>query len=422
MRIATHICILVAGLLHICSIAHSQTEVQVYTLAEIDSVWNNYLYLQYSMKILPHTTDSITHSPLYRLVFQEMKEWSETTDLSWDNFIPVNTNEIGSNSTIKIQESVSFRLLKYRNTDYSYKDLTVSMIPGRSYYDPAKADDWDLRYNKVLFDIAELSAREAVKAYNSSQDTTKGDINEYYERIFEERKQTFNRESNQGKDTTVISDYESGIRRELKENPREYTPQEFGYTPIKKTNLEMGAHMGYLNSSIIGNGSEFLKSANGMTFGFEVGYHGFKFEGELYILGYGKLKQSDFYHDYDNDYDWVKGETVQEAGIRFKTGYTLFSNEYVRFTPVIGTSLGSLTQLTDKKQKDGKHNIDSKLPGNQGFLFGLDTDWIIWRDQDNNGISFNGLRFSVYGMYHNYKKNLGDVWSLNLGISLLAGY
>jgi len=139
-------------------------------------------------------------------------------------------------------------------------------------------------------------------------------------------------------------------------------------------------------------------------------------------LGYGKLKQSDFYHDYDNDYDWVKGETVQEAGIRFKTGYTLFSNEYVRFTPVIGTSLGSLTQLTDKKQRDGKHNIESKLPGNQGFLFGLDTDWIILRDQDQNGISFSGLRFSVYGMYHNYKKNLGDVWSLNLGISLLAGY
>ena len=422
MRISTHICTLVAGLSLICSTAYSQTEVQVYTLAEIDSVWLNYGYLQYTMKIPPRTSDSITHSPLYRLVFQGIMEWSETTDLSWDNFIPVSADETGSNSTIKIQESDNIRLLKYRNTDYSYKDLTVFMIPGRSYYDPSKADDWDLRYNKVLFDIAELSAREAVRAYNSSQDTTIGDIKECYERIFEERKQTFNRESNQGKDTTVISDYETGIRRELKENPREYTPQEFGYTPIKKTNLEMGAHMGYLNNSIIGNGSEFLKPANGMTFGFELGYNGFKFEGELYILGYGKLKQSDFYHDYDNDYDWVKGETVQEAGIRFKTGYTLFSNEYVRFTPVIGTSLGSLTQLTDKKQKDGKHNINSKLPGNQGFLFGLDTDWIIWRDQDNNMISFNGLRFSVYSMYHNYKKNLGDVWSLNLGISLLAGY
>lgn len=419
MRLSTQIFTLFAGLLLTFSTAYSQTEVQVYTLAEIDSVWPHY---QFSMKIPLHTTDSITLSPLYRLVFQGIIEWSEAPNLSWDNFIPVSADETGSNSTIKIQESEKLGLFKYRNTNYSYKDLTVSMIPGRSYYDPAKAGDWDLRYNKVLFDIAELSAREAVRAYNSSQDTTKGDIKEYYQRIFEERKQSFNRESNQGKDTTVISDYESIIKRELKENPREYTPQEFGYTPIKKTKLEMGAHMGYLNNSIIGNGSEFLKPANGMTFGFEVGYHGFKFEGELYILGYGELKQSDFYHDYDYNYDWTKGETVNEAGIRFKTGYTLFSNEYVRFTPVIGTSLGSLTQYTDKKQKDGKHNIKSKLPGNQGFLFGLDTDWIIWRDQDNNGISFTGLRFSVYGMYHNYKKNLGDVWSLNLGVAINVGY
>jgi len=422
MRLSTPIFTLVTGLLLTCSTAFSQSEVQVYSMAEIDSVWLHFGYLQYPMKTPTHTTDSTTHSPLYRLVFQRILDWSETSDLSWDNFIPVSADETGSNSTIKIQESVNLRLFKYRNTDYSYKDLTVSMIPGRSYYDPTKADDWDLRYNKILFDIAELSAREAVRGYNSSLDTTKGDIKEYYERIFEERKQTFNRESNQGKDTTVISDYETRIRNELKDSPREYTPQDFGYTPIKKTNLEMGAHMGYLNSSIIGNGSEYLKPANGMTFGFEVGYNGFKFEVELYGFGYGKLKQSDFYHDYDYDYDWNEGEYVNEAGIRFKTGYTLFSNEYVRFTPVIGTSLGSLTQLTDKKQKDSKHNIESKLPGNQGFLFGLDTDWIIWRDHDNNGISFSGLRFSVYGMYHNYKKNLGDVWSLNLGIALLAGY
>ena len=408
---------LFAGLLLICNATYSQTEVQVYSLAEIDSVLLRYSYQHIPMKV-PARADSITESPLYRLMFRANREWSGTDALSWDDFIPVSADDTGSNSTVSISATENYGYFKYRNTDYPFRNLTVHVKPGRSYYDPFRADEWDLRYNNVLFDMAELSAREAIIAYN--KDNSKGDIKDLYERLFEERKQAFSNESRQGKDTAVISAYENRIREELKESPREYTPQEFGYTPERNTDLEFGAHIGYLNNSIIGNGSEYLKPANGFTFGVEVGGCGFKFEGELYVLRYGKLKQSDFYHDYNNDYDWAKDKDVQEAGIRLKTGYTLFSNEYVRFTPVIGTSFGSLTQRTDNKGENGSI-IESKLPGDQGFLFGLDTDWIIWRDQDNNGLSFQGLRFSVYGMYHNYPKNLGDVWSLNFGIAFITG-
>lgn len=94
MRLSTQIFTLFAGLLLTFSTAYSQTEVQVYTLAEIDSVWPHY---QFSMKIPLHTTDSITLSPLYRLVFQGIIEWSEAPNLSWDNFILVSADETGSN-------------------------------------------------------------------------------------------------------------------------------------------------------------------------------------------------------------------------------------------------------------------------------------------------------------------------------------
>lgn len=412
MRLST----LIAGLLITCSTAYAQQEVQVYSLAEIDSVRLHYGHLQFAMK-LPAHTDSITDTPLYRLVFQRMKKWSDTDALSWDDFIPVSADETGSNSTVSFYASDMSSLFEYRNTDYPFRNLVIYVRPSYSYYDPIRADEWDLRYNQVLFDMAELSAREAVTAYN--KDNTKGDIKDLYERIFEERKQAFNNESRQGKDTAVISDYENRIRVELRKSPREYTPQEFGYTPGRATTLEFGGHIGYLNKSIIGNGSEYLKPANGYTFGVEIGTGGFKFEGEFYALRYGKLKQPDFYHDNSNGYDWTQDKEVQEAGIRFKTGYTLFSNEYVRFTPVIGTSLGSLTQKSDKKYKEGSF-MESKLPGNRGFLIGLDTDWIIWRHQDSTGLSFQGLRFSVYGMRHNYEKNLGKVWSLNLGIAFIT--
>ena len=413
MRIST----LITGLLITCSTAYAQQEVQVYSLAEIDSVRLHYSHLQFAMK-LPDHSDSITSTPLYRLVFQKGKEWSETDALSWDDFIPVSADEIGSNSTVSFYASEISNSFEYRNTDYPFRNLIVYVRRGSSYYDPFRADEWDLRYNQVLFDMAELSAREAVKAYN--EDNTKGNIKELYERLFEERKQAFNNESRQGKDTTVISDYENRIRKELQESPREYTPQEFGYTPERKTLLEFGGHIGYLNRSIIGNGSEYLKPAHGYTLGVEVGGSGFKFEGEFYSLQNGRLKQPDFYHDYVNSYDWTQDEKVHEAGIRLKAGYTLFSNEYVRFTPVIGVSLGSLTQRTDKKSTEGSF-IESKLPGSKGIIFGLETDWITMRYDNSTGLSFNGLRFSAYGTYHNYQNRLGEVWSLNLGIALITG-
>ena len=411
---------LIVSLLLTCSIAFSQTEVHVYSMAEIDSVRIHYfpipLYIKRGTQM-----DTISQTPLYRLVSRWKKEWSETPVLSWDDFIPVDSREIGSNSVICITTRVSSDFLKYgNNTDYTYENLTVAMDPSRSYYDPNKADEWDLRYNKILFDLAELSAREAVRTCNRSQDTA-GDIKDCYEELFEERKQEFFSKSLQGKDTAVIRDYEVSISRELKNNTRNFTPQEFGYTPTKRTWLEKGAHLGYTNKRIIGNGLEYLGPANGYTIGIEIGSRGLVLQGEFYALMYGKLRESGFYYDTYNDYNWSKEKEVNEAGIRLKAGYTVFSNEYIRITPVVGTSFGSLTQYTDNKQNNSNHYIESKLPGNQDLLFGIDTDWIMWRDHYPDGISFSGLRFSTYGIYHRYKE-IGDVWSLNLGISFIIGH
>lgn len=178
MRLSTHIFTLITGLLLTCNTAYSQTDVQVYTLAEIDSIRLHYDHSHYSMKY-PENMDSIPHSPLYRFVFQGIREWSETADLSWEYFIPISADEIGSNSTISITAIDRPSYFKYRNTDYQFKNLTVYIKSGFCYYDPAKADDWDLRYNQVLFDMAELSAREAVRNYNN--DTSKGHILDLYE-------------------------------------------------------------------------------------------------------------------------------------------------------------------------------------------------------------------------------------------------
>ena len=413
--------LLIAGFLMNRNVAFSQTEPQVYSRAEIDSVWIQYYPRIIPMKVTPRT-DTIPDDPLYRLVFKARKQWSETDTLSWDDFIPVLASEIGSNSTISITSREVSTLFKYGNTEYPYTNLTVEMAPGRSFYDPFKADEWELRYNQVLFDLAELSAREAVRTYNKSQDAT-GDIKDCFDKIYEERKEEFISKSLQGRDSTVIRDYEINISQELKNNTRDYTPQDFGITPIRETWLEGGGHVGYINNRIIGDYSEYLGLANGYTIGFDVGTDGFVLQCEFYALRYGKLRESGFYYDTYNGYDWSSEKEVSEAGIRLKAGYTLFSNEYVRITPIVGTSLGSLTQPSDDTQNYAFNktvNVNSKISGNPSLLFGIDTDWIIWRDHYPDGISFSGLRFSAYGTYHNYKK-LGKVWSLNFGVSFIIG-
>ena len=413
--------LLIAGFLINRNVAFSQTEIQAYSMAEIDSVWLNYYHTMIPMKVTPRT-DTIPDDPLYRLVFRTHKQWSETDTLTWNDFIPVFSGEIDSNSTIRITSRRSSDFLKYGNTDYPYTNLTVEMEPGRSFYDLYRADEWELRFNQVLFDIAELSAREAVRTYNANQETA-DDIESCWNKSFRKRKEEFISKSQQGRDTTVIRDYEIRISQELKNNTRDFTPQDFGITPIKQTWLKGGGHVGYINNRIIGDYSEYLGLANGYTIGFDVGTDGFVLQCEFYALRYGKLRQSGFYYDTYNGYDWSREKEVSEAGIRLKAGYTLFSNEYVRITPIVGTSLGSLTQPSDNTQNyayNKTENVKSKISGNPSLLFGIDTDWIIWRYHDFDGISSSGLRFSAYCTYHNYKK-LGKVWSLNFGVSFIIG-
>lgn len=413
--------LLIAGFLINRNVAFSQTEIQAYSMAEIDSVWFNYYHTMIPMKVTPRT-DTIPDDPLYRMVFRAHKKWSKTDALTWNDFIPVLSGEIDSNSTIRITSRRSSDFLKYGNTDYPYTNLTVEMEPGRSFYDLYRADEWELRYNQVLFDMAELSAREAVRTYNANQETA-DDIESCWNKSFRKRKEEFISKSQQGRDTTVIRDYEIRISQELKNNTRDFTPQDFGITPIRETSLEGGGHVGYINNRIIGDYSEYLGLANGYTIGFDVGTDGFVLQCEFYALRYGKLRESGFYYDTYNGYDWSREKEVSEAGIRLKAGYTLFSNEYVRITPIVGTSLGSLTQPTDNTQNyayNKTENVKSKISGNPSLLFGIDTDWIIWRYHDFDGISSSGLRFSAYGTYHNYKK-LGKVWSLNFGVSFIIG-
>ena len=162
--------LLLAGFLMNRNAALSQTEIQVYSKAEVDSVWFNYYPRMIPMKVSP-PKDSISETPLYRLVLRANKEWSETNVLSWDDFIPVHAADIGSNSTISIESRKTLAFLKYGNTDYPYTNITVHMVPGRSFYDPFMADEWELRCNRVLFDMAELSAREAVRACTARQET-----------------------------------------------------------------------------------------------------------------------------------------------------------------------------------------------------------------------------------------------------------
>ena len=152
----------VAGLLLTCITAYSQTEVQVYSLAEIDSVRLHYGYLQFAMK-LPNHSDSITDTPLYRLVFQNKKQWSETDPLSWDDFIPVSANETGSNSTVSFYASDMSSLFEYRNTDYSFKNLIIYVKRDSSYYDPFRVDDEDRTYGLCLRHGGVISQRSCKK-------------------------------------------------------------------------------------------------------------------------------------------------------------------------------------------------------------------------------------------------------------------
>ena len=339
--------------------------------------------------------------------------WQDSQNLTWDDFTPnpMNGQETGLQSIVSIYLQNEPHSQKTGSTEYSWIEYKVAFNPNNSFYNPESASEWELRYNNVMFDIAELSARIALG--EPQQINTQVD-KDPFNKLLEASMEAFAMESGFGKDTAVILAYEKEVREELERNPRkEFSPEKVaidyshGFTE----------QIGYLNNTILGECSDIFQPFNGFSVGLGGLYKKLIYDFDIDIL-WSRALISGLYHDNKMDYDWVEGRKTSRLCPSLNIGYRIFSNKSFAFYPFagIGTSMYS-QKWKDENGKQKDSSFDASLCCN----IGLDTDWTISRFVSHNSVSSNILRLKLYGTYEK-NKVIGEFWSMNIGLSFMIAF
>lgn len=337
----------------------------------------------------------------------------DRTRLTWDDFTPASADSIEMASHLVI--GVSQALVQHNKK--LCKDLYLVEVDTKSsLYDPSKITDWDLRYNQILYDMALLSMKQA------TQDNHNGKVGIYeiyarYRQIYDESKEQFIINSNSGRDTTVIKDYEIRLKDQIADiKIEDFYSVTFLLTSngvVPKSDTRSNYYlvlMGYYenNCFLTGYSNDF-----GLWNGFNISaeFHfksDYRFEMQFSRL-WSNVKTPCFYYDSYNYYYWNDIKKANEMIFRFGVGFNVMSNDRISLTPFAGFQSADIYQNTGiKGQKGGKNR--SYIPDGEGVYLGMDVDY--------SPKGTFGLRLKLFGSYGVYNGNV-NIWSLNTGIALL---
>ena len=329
---------------------------------------------------------------------------SDRPRLTWEDFTPASADSIGMTSRLVV--GVSQALVQ--DEDKHMRDLYIVEVDTvNSLYDPDKVTDWDLRFNQVLFDLAQLSMKQATEDNHNGKVGIYG-IYAQYRLNYDESKELFLVNSAGGRDTAVIKDYENRMNEELANIGKE----DFHSVPFSLTGSGLPFYValmiGYENNCFLNGLSDNFRSFNGFNISAELHIKSrFRLEMQFSQL-WSKVKTQGFYYDSDIDYYW-KEETANDMVIRLGIGYDIVSREKISLTPFVGFQSVDITQDTGFKDIHRK-KIKSTIPGGEGIYIGMDVEL---RPKGTYG-----LRLRLFGSHGTFAKNV-DSWSLNTGIMFL---
>lgn len=334
------------------------------------------------------------------------REWSEKR-LTWKDFKPAKTDSLGRTSFIYV--GISQLLVMDDNGDWR-DTYVIDMSTNDSWYDPDKVTDWDLRYNQILFDMAEVSIRKALEDYHRHEIGIYDIFRQYYY-YYNTSKERLANENNNGKDTTIIKNYEKLVAQELEQTQSVdmCTDVVLQVPSFRKTKTYVALLMGYENSTFTGNFSDDFKTFHGLNLGFYFPVRSFQMELSCSIM-MGRQISSDFYYDRHNGYNWKADDPVNELIFRLGIGKGLYSNDILRVSPIAGMSFSRMQQGTGEKNVRGE--IMSNTTGGFGYYLGLDTDMAFKKLVDVIPL----IKCRISYSNRNYD-SIGSMGSLNLGLS-----
>lgn len=339
-----------------------------------------------------------------------LRPWSDGP-LTWTDYQKSGFGDNANYSTkFKYALISGQKKVKIDNHKFVYYTVICNQISNESYYNSLKATEWDLRTDQVVFDIAELYSRYIQNRGlgNTSQVfyKTKDD---YWERAQKEIDK-FLKESNQGKDTSVVRKYEESVRTDLERTPRKEPDLSMG----GRVPGMMGMYFAYNRCTFLGKTSSDLENASGLSLGLD--YLGKK--GWYYDFGisgnFTSVKTPNYYSDPTYDYIWETGKNTNLTRFYLNVGHTLKSNQYYRLIPYAGIGFSELGQQSDTYNEKTDSYFTSDITG-VSVQAGINADWIYRLTVRPDEVVENSLRFKLFGAYD----RLGgkNAWSINVGLA-----
>lgn len=297
------------------------------------------------------------------------------------------------------------------NLRYSYTRYRTYMDQLNSWYDPTYATPADLRFMQGIFDIMEIARRESFGADTLSV----YDARQYRQRLLTSRVTQYYQETNNGKDTERVAEYEARnavLLDSLDAEPR------YPVQVINNDGFGMDMYMGYFGELPFGRMVDYLGMGHGVSLGFDFYYRHAFLQFAINAASYGGLKQDGFYYDPEENYDWVAGKNVSGGNILIGLGYRVYDGPWVALSPMAGVALATLNQSMDRKDRNGTI-VSSGMSGFRAFA-GMNVNVKLFRKLSGFDYGESGLQFQVFGARTN-NPALGAVWSLNFGIAYNLG-
>ena len=346
---------------------------------------------------------------------QSFRKWNDGP-LTWADY---QVNEAPADPEIHsvsvYQYATSKKKVKIDNYKIVYNQVDCYLDRNRSWYNPNMSEDLELRSKQVVFDIWELCSRQVQNRSFGETTLTFNKNMETYSELAQKRVDEFEKEcdNGQGIDTVVLKKYEESIQSDLK------------YTPRREPDLSLagrvpdmaGFYFSYIHGSYVGGASDYLKPANGLSFGFDyINRKDWYFDGG-FSAQFSKLKTGGFYNDGKNNYDWTTDKSTNHMRLYLNIGHAAILNQYYRVIPYAGIAFAGLIQETDIPIPNKPDMFyDSNLNG-ISVMAGVNADWIMRHTIRPDERVDTSLRFRLFGAY-DYLGGEKNIWSVNFGVAI----
>lgn len=299
---------------------------------------------------------------------------------------------------------------KSGNLVYHGWGIKVYMNKMNSWMIPDLMTPSVLEYSQTLFDMVEAIGRKYQLDLNKDPNNT-AKIRNFYHSLLSSSISNYERETNYGRDTSVVAFYAARVKEQLAETNHDVpVPDVFKQF---KPHMGMRFILGYSGEVYLGGTGKYTTTGNGFTIGI-----GFGLSNGLWIdtslsPRFCTLKKGGI-HDSKVGYDWVDGKEARIGDVLFTVSYPVVNEPYYAVSPMLGFGVAEYSQSMPEEY--WSKNKDDHFSSMDGFRMtaGLTFDYKFHRVYDGLMYIENPISFCFYGAYSFLKTSPG--FSINFGV------